>query len=193
VTYRDGRPPKYHFVTVAQITKCQKCAQTQNVWTNWYEQMALKTIYRDAYSRRVVPIDPLAQARMEKVLAADDAILANDPRLIPEKRPAQAIAEQVLGKPAEVLPKPEPAPASEPEPPPPPAENQDAEPAVESQEPPSRMTWYAEEVASVADDVNALNRLGKHAQDDEQLTADEKLAVAGMIQKQKDQRKGKRP
>ncbi|MBE3134798.1 MAG: recombinase RecT, partial [Acidobacteria bacterium] len=82
ITYRDGRPPRYHFVPVAQIEKCRGCAQTQNVWTKWYEQMALKTIYRDGYARRAVPMDPLVAGRMEKLLEADDALLGNDPARI---------------------------------------------------------------------------------------------------------------
>ena len=80
IIYRDGRPPKYHFTTADQIKKAQGCAQTQNVWKQWFEQMALKTLYRDCYARRAVPVDPLVAARLERVTAADDVILGNDPR-----------------------------------------------------------------------------------------------------------------
>lgn len=80
IIYRDGRPPKHHFTTAEQIAKAQKCAQTQNVWKQWFEQMALKTLYRDCYARRAVPVDPLVAARMERITAADDVILGNDPR-----------------------------------------------------------------------------------------------------------------
>ena len=80
IIYRDGRPPKYHFTTAEQIKKAQGCAQTQNVWKQWFEQMALKTLYRDCYARRAVPVDPLVASRLERVTAADDVILGNDPR-----------------------------------------------------------------------------------------------------------------
>ena len=79
IIYADGRPPKYHFVPVAHIEKCRKCAQTDNTWSAWYKQQALKTLFRDGYARRVVPIDPLVAARLEKIIKADDIILGNDP------------------------------------------------------------------------------------------------------------------
>ena len=79
IVYSDGRPPKYHMVTVRQIEKARGCAQTQNVWGKWYEQMALKTLYRDCYARRAVPIDPLVYSRLQKVLKLDDINMGNDP------------------------------------------------------------------------------------------------------------------
>jgi recombinational DNA repair protein RecT len=79
IIYTNGRPPKYHFVNVAKITKAQKCAKTQKIWSDWYEQMALKTLYRDCYARRAVPIDPMVQDRLQKVIKAEDATLGNDP------------------------------------------------------------------------------------------------------------------
>lgn len=80
IIYRDGRPPKFHFTTADQIRKARGCAQTQNVWKQWFEQMALKTLYRDCYARRAVPVDPLVADRMERITAADDVVLGNDPR-----------------------------------------------------------------------------------------------------------------
>ncbi len=80
IIYRDGRPPRYHFVTAAHIKKARGCAETQAIWKKWFEQMALKTLYRDCYARRAVPVDPLVAARMERITAADDVILGNDPR-----------------------------------------------------------------------------------------------------------------
>lgn len=80
IIYRDGRPPRFHFVTAAHIKKARGCAETQAIWKKWFEQMALKTLYRDCYARRAVPVDPLVAARMERITAADDVILGNDPR-----------------------------------------------------------------------------------------------------------------
>ncbi len=85
ITYRDGRPPKYHFVRIKQICKMQKCAQTQSIWNSWYEQMVHKSLYRDTYARRAVPMDPIGQERMEKMLNAEDWDLGNDPsRVLPD-------------------------------------------------------------------------------------------------------------
>jgi hypothetical protein len=107
IYYRDGRPPKYHVVTARHIAKCRACAQTQNVWKNWFEQMVLKTIYRDCYARRAVPVDPLVSARLEKLIASDDMILGNDPRradvelLSPPTSKAADLANRLSGAPAQ--------------------------------------------------------------------------------------------
>lgn len=85
IVYRDGRPPKYHFVTAAHIEKCRKCAQTQEVWNKWPEQMILKTLYRDCYARRAVPMDPLVHARLQQVVDLDDANLGNNPARVESK------------------------------------------------------------------------------------------------------------
>lgn len=82
IVYRDGRPPKYHMVPRKTIEQAQGCAQTQNVWKKWYYEMALKTVYRNAYNRRAVPIDPLVNARLERAVNVDDLNLGNDPMRI---------------------------------------------------------------------------------------------------------------
>lgn len=80
VRYRDhSRPAKFHFVTAEQIKKARNCAQTQDVWNKWFREMALKTVYRNAYARRVVSIDPLVARQFEKANEIDDAELGNDP------------------------------------------------------------------------------------------------------------------
>jgi len=82
IIYADGRPPKYHFTPVKHIEKCRKCAQTQKVWTAWYSQMALKTIFRDAYARRAVPVDPLVQKHVDKIISVEDVNLGNNPNRV---------------------------------------------------------------------------------------------------------------
>jgi len=79
IIYMDGRPPKYHFVSISKIEKNRKCAQTQKIWNSWYREMCLKTIYRDAYARRAVPVDPLVNSRLEQLTRVDDLVLGNDP------------------------------------------------------------------------------------------------------------------
>lgn len=86
IIYKDGRPDKYHFSTAAYIAKCRACAKPakksgkREVWEAWFEQQALKTVIREAYARRAVPIDPLAAGRMERMLESDDTLLGNDPQ-----------------------------------------------------------------------------------------------------------------
>ncbi len=82
ILYRTGRPPKLHFVTGADIEKSQRCAQTQDVWNRWWGPMALKSVYRNAYARRAVPIDPLAQQRLQRIMDHDDEVMGNDPRRV---------------------------------------------------------------------------------------------------------------
>jgi hypothetical protein len=84
ITYRDGRPPKYHFVTVAQIVKARSCAQKKEIWVKWFAEQALKTVYRNAYARRAVPIDPMAAVHLEQVTQTEDAMLRNDPTRVAE-------------------------------------------------------------------------------------------------------------
>jgi len=91
ISYTNGRKPKYHFTPVRQIIKARACAKTKNVWDKWFEQMALKTLYRDCYARRAVPIDPMVQDRLQKVLKHDDVQLGNDPN-----RPAQEAKRTTL-------------------------------------------------------------------------------------------------
>lgn len=95
VVYRPEtrRADKYHFVKAETIKKARSCAQTQNIWQKWFEEMCLKTIFRNAYARRVVPIDPLVAKNLEKANQIDDETLGNDPDRVTSAtvvdRPAQ--------------------------------------------------------------------------------------------------------
>ena len=79
ILYKDGRTPKYHLVTAAHIAKSMACSRRPKLWKNWFASMALKTLYRDAYARRAVPMDPAVNARLQTMVRADDEALANDP------------------------------------------------------------------------------------------------------------------
>lgn len=78
VQYDDGRV-EYHFTPFHQIEKQRACADTQKVWEKWYSQQALKSVVRDAFARRVVPIDPTLAVRVERATSADNKVLGNDP------------------------------------------------------------------------------------------------------------------
>lgn len=99
ITYRDGRPPKFHIVTADYINRCMLCSESYKgrekaikskkdwipacPWTDgWFEQQALKTVLRSAYARRAVPIDPMVAGRVETFLKQEDSLLGNDPRII---------------------------------------------------------------------------------------------------------------
>ncbi len=107
ITYRDGRPCKYHIVTIKQITKAQQCAQTQKIWSKWYEQMAIKTIYRDCYARRAVPMDPLANEGIERILKADDVDFGNDPDRVQSPEVQRHIEQAAEAREAEQTAEPE--------------------------------------------------------------------------------------
>lgn len=103
ITYTDGRPWKRHLVSAEKIRKAQECAETQKVWTKWYHEMALKTIYRDCYARRAVPIDPLVRQRIDRAVANEDdegrqervPICFGEPEKLPLPAPAaQGVSEE---------------------------------------------------------------------------------------------------
>ncbi len=78
ITYRNGKVD-YHFVTVAYIEECRSCAKAQNVWKKWYAKMAIKTMYRDCYSQRIIAVEPNIATKLEAVNRYDDHLLGNDP------------------------------------------------------------------------------------------------------------------
>jgi len=124
IIYANGRPPKYHFTPVRHMEKARQCAKTQNVWTKWYEQMALKTCYRDCYARRAVPVDPLVGERMERLTKADDINLGNDPNRV-VSTPRLSVAEVIGSTTSEPYAGPESEPAAEAKTKPEPVANED--------------------------------------------------------------------
>lgn len=131
VKWKDSQPPLYHFVTADTIRKARDCAQSKNIWDKWFFEQALKTIYRNAYARRVVPIDPLLQSRLQGLVEADDVALENDPsRVIDVPSPAAIThkpsrTEQAAKRVAKPQERPEPEPDPQPEQEKPPASFQD--------------------------------------------------------------------
>lgn len=104
-TFRDGRPAKYHFCNQDYIRKCMNCAQTKNVWNQWFEQQARKTCYRSMFTSNVIPMDPLVQRQMGTVIEHDDVLLENSPTVAsgtPAEMPAsraKQIANQMIAPP----------------------------------------------------------------------------------------------
>lgn len=94
VQYDDGRV-EYHFTPFHQIEKQRACADTQKVWEKWYSQQALKSVVRDAFARRVVPIDPTLAVRIEQATSADNKALGNDPNRAPSQLAPASRTQQV--------------------------------------------------------------------------------------------------
>jgi recombinational DNA repair protein RecT len=104
VIEREGAErPEYHFVRASKIHRNRECAQTQTIWTKWFEEMALKTIYRDAWSKRVISVDPALAQRLGLADEADNRAMGNDPsRGAPAQgtRTEQLAARLAAGAPA---------------------------------------------------------------------------------------------
>lgn len=143
IYYSTGRPPKYHFVPISYISKAQACAQSQSIWTKWYKQMAIKTLYRDCYARRAVPVDPLVGEKLDRLTKLDDINLGNDPNRVAgmQPQPKRLTTADIMG-------------ATEPE------------PAVQEPEPePGEMTKREEYLAYIeeADSAEQLDLIGDNA------------------------------
>lgn len=76
---RDDGTVEFHFVSSAKIERNRKCAETQTIWQKWFEEMCMKTVLRDAWSKRIISIDPELGERVGRVSATDDAAMGNDP------------------------------------------------------------------------------------------------------------------
>ena len=79
IEYDDGRPREYHYVSAQKINRNRLCAETQNVWMRWFPEQCMKTVIRDAFARRVVPIDPQLVERIARAEETDNVALGNDP------------------------------------------------------------------------------------------------------------------
>lgn len=93
ITWKDGRPPKYHFCTADYIDKCMSCAQTKNVWNKWFEQQARKTLYNSCYRANHIPVDPAVEAHMGTVISVDNEYLGNDPNRVPSSGAPAALPQ----------------------------------------------------------------------------------------------------
>jgi recombinational DNA repair protein RecT len=163
VRYKDGRPPLYHFVTADTIDKARTCAQAQNIWTKWFQEQALKTIYRNAYARRVVPIDHLVHSHLQDLVNADDVALGNDPnRVIVVEQSATAISHKPVSRTQQVASRMAPAAPveAEPEATPEPEKKQPAKPSKDAELPFDVQITKAECVAQLEVIYEALVKAG---------------------------------
>lgn len=97
IEYNDGTPKQYHCVSVDTFKKARSCAQSDNVWKKWFYEQLLKTVYRNAFARRVVPMDQLGAERVTRLVEVTDEVEGNDPDRT--QSPTQAIDAQPATKP----------------------------------------------------------------------------------------------
>jgi recombinational DNA repair protein RecT len=80
IRMRDGRI-KRHLVSGNKIEKARAASEVPDLyrngnpgpWRKWYEEMCLKSVIRDAWNRRAVPIDFRSPSAISHMKQADDA------------------------------------------------------------------------------------------------------------------------
>jgi hypothetical protein len=79
----------YRFVSLERLERARKAAKTQNIWTQDYAQMASKTVYHQAASRRWFPLAADVQAALtlaeELDLPPASAHTAQLPAVVPQQ------------------------------------------------------------------------------------------------------------
>jgi recombinational DNA repair protein RecT len=94
----DNGDREWHFVSAKKIHRNRVCAQQQNVWRKWFEEMCLKTVIRDAWSKRVVSIDPQLAERVGMASVTADRVEGHDPtRAQMDATPASKQLSERLG------------------------------------------------------------------------------------------------
>jgi hypothetical protein len=94
----DSGEVLHHFVPAAKIEKNRACAKTQDFWLRWPEEMLMKTILRDVFAKRVIPIDPQLEARLGAADAVENKALGNDgarPLALPAQSRTSMLAAQL--------------------------------------------------------------------------------------------------
>lgn len=77
----DGRTI-YHCVNVDTIKKARSCAQADNIWTKWFQEQCLKTLYRNAFARRVIHVDTQTASALKQLDEQSDEVEGNDPNRV---------------------------------------------------------------------------------------------------------------
>ena len=94
--FDSARMEKYHFLSTADIIKRRSCAMTKEIWDKWPQEMALKTVFRDAWGRRVVPIDPAAGGTgLGKAMEAENQL--TDPSRVVVSQAKTSRVERLAG------------------------------------------------------------------------------------------------
>lgn len=85
----------YSVTTKDYILKARACAQTRKIWDAWTVQMCLKTVYREAFARRAVPVDEKITKLLTKAIEREDLFLENDPMraISPPAQPQRSLTD----------------------------------------------------------------------------------------------------
>lgn len=97
VQFKDGRPKQYHFVTIDTMQKARSCAQSDNIWRKWFQEQCLKTIYRNAFARRVVPMDHIG-GHAEQLNYLEDEAQGNDPNRVPDPIEQKSVSRSEVAR-----------------------------------------------------------------------------------------------
>jgi recombinational DNA repair protein RecT len=127
ITFDDGRPEKWHYVSKQVFEKARKSAQTTDIWDAWFYEQCLKTVYRNAFARRVINYDPFVAQQVTAAIEQEDVVMGNDPSRVIETTAtpvetaapvsrSQQLAQQMNRDIDEMLTTPEPTVPPEPEP-----------------------------------------------------------------------------
>lgn len=84
IKFDDGREDKWHYVSKQVFEKARKCAQTLDIWNAWFYEQCMKTVFRNAFARRVINIDPFVGKQIQEAADQDDAVMGNDPARVIE-------------------------------------------------------------------------------------------------------------
>jgi len=87
IEHNDGRTT-FHVVSKAKIERNRRCARSQNVWNQWYPEMAMKTIIRDAWNRRAVPLEGSATSHIVAAEQHDRDFYEESPATVSVTSPA---------------------------------------------------------------------------------------------------------
>jgi recombinational DNA repair protein RecT len=80
-------PDKYHFVTKATICQARSCSRGRD-WSQWPKAMVWKTLFKDGFSRRAVPVDPLYNKSLDALDRVDNETMENDPSMVERNNPS---------------------------------------------------------------------------------------------------------
>ncbi len=91
VTYHDGSK-LCHPVSLETLQKARRCAKADNIWQAWFQEQCLKTIYRNAFARRVIRFDPVGEGNLKRLEESTDVSEQNDPARVAEVDSASPVS-----------------------------------------------------------------------------------------------------
>lgn len=87
IEYEDTTKNKLIIMTINDFEKRKAKAQTKNIWNDWADEMLLKTLKREVYSAKHMPIDPqkiddnyryMQQLEVTEAMQETQAVITNN-------------------------------------------------------------------------------------------------------------------